>query len=138
MRRDKAASERSKPLPPVQFPAIRPGTSWKEETVIYNAIKTAALISFAALSIALPAAAETISVKVSYAGLDLNSTAGIAEFDRRISRAVKSICSEADRTFVRNEYRRCTREAHASGLTQKDRVIALVRLANDRQQLAAR
>lgn len=106
--------------------------------MIYNSIKTAALISFAALFIAPPAAAETISVKVSYAGLDLNSTAGVAEFDRRISRAVKTICGDADRTYLRNEHRRCTREANASGSTQKDRVIALVRLANDRQQLAAR
>ena len=106
--------------------------------MFYNVIKAAAVLPFVALLVAAPAAAESVSVRVSYAGLDLNSKAGVAEFDRRIAHAVMEVCAESDRTLVLNEYRRCTRSARASALTQKDTVIALARSANDRQQLASR
>ena len=104
-----------------------------------NLIKAAALLPVAALLVAVPAAADPVSVKVSYAGLDLNSQAGASALDRRISAAVASMCAvdNADLS-TRNQGKSCIRAANASAAAEKNSVMALARSANDRQQFASR
>jgi len=75
--------------------------------------------ALAALSLgfaATPASAETTSVKVPYADLDLTSAAGQAELSSRIETASRKICGK---TEVRNvhdgaDQQRCVRETQAS------------------------
>lgn len=103
--------------------------------------KTIAVLPLAALVlVAVPATAETYSVKVSYAGLDLTKPAGVAELDHRINRAVISICGSGGEIdlVARNEVRRCLKGAFDSVEKQRDIVIAEARSSSDRQQLAAK
>ncbi|WP_293881705.1 UrcA family protein [Sphingomonas sp.] len=54
------------------------------------------LLAGLAVSCAVPAIAETVSVPVSFAGLDLTSARGKAVLDIRISHAVQAICGKPD------------------------------------------
>jgi UrcA family protein len=56
---------------------------------------TILLVGLAALC-AVPAAAETISVPVSFAGLDLTSSNGQDTLNHRVQAAVRTICGTPD------------------------------------------
>jgi UrcA family protein len=56
---------------------------------------TILLAGLAALC-AVPAVAETVSVPVSFAGLDLTSTAGQDALNNRVNQAVRTICGTPD------------------------------------------
>jgi UrcA family protein len=77
-------------------------------------IGTALALSLAV--IATPAAAETQSVNVSYADLNLDTSAGQAELNSRIDAAAGRICGKAEVRKVRDgvDHQRCLRETQAS------------------------
>jgi len=59
-------------------------------------IAAAAFCAAAAPALAQDAVADVDQRTVSYADLDLSSTAGIAQLDRRIEKAVIQVCGHAD------------------------------------------
>ena len=63
---------------------------------------------------------------VSYADLDLSSSAGLATLNGRISRAASSICTESGRKDLSRQLGegRCFRTAIASAKTQVERAVA--------------
>lgn len=77
--------------------------------------------------ITAPASAETVSIRVGYAGLDLASPAGVDTLNRRIGRAVDQICSADGFRPLASAVRRCKREAHASANPQLANAIAAAR-----------
>lgn len=95
-------------------------------------------LALLALTVAAPAAAETVRVPVSYSGLDLNSPAGIAELDARIGRAVDQICGRPfpDTLTSRYTLRRCQTEARSS--VQAQRADALAQAQSRGIQMASR
>ena len=78
------------------------------------------LAAFAAASLAAPAAAEEVSVIVSYADLDLSSPAGSAAFDARIAAAIKEVCARPDVRDLkaRTAWQECKAAARASAKEQ--------------------
>jgi UrcA family protein len=87
-------------------------------------IITSALTALSLVAIATPASAETQSVKVTYADLDLSRQAGMAELESRIHAAAKKICGK---TEVRNvsdgaAHQRCMDETQASASVEIARV----------------
>lgn len=108
-----------------------------------NAIKTALLpitaFGAALALIAAPAAAQTRSVEVSYSGLDLTAPAGVAELDRRIAGAVRSICGRAAADLTsRQQVKDCRAEAFGSVGRQKTAAIAAAQTQRQMQELASR
>ena len=92
--------------------------------------------ALAALSLAAfstPASAETQSVAVQYADLNLDSPAGMAALEGRIQAAAQRICGKAQVRNVHDgaDQQRCIRETQASVS------IELARLTG-KQQLARR
>ncbi|MFO6448178.1 UrcA family protein [Erythrobacter sp. NE805] len=73
-----------------------------------------------ALACAVPAAAEPVSVAVSWGDLDLTRAAGRATLEERIERAVRRVCGPAvTRDLTRMAQRRaCLVEARASATPQ--------------------
>ena len=71
--------------------------------------KTTILLAGLAVLCAAPATAETMSIPVSFAGLDLTSASGKAILDRRINNAVRTICGIPDASDLNavRENRRC-------------------------------
>lgn len=94
--------------------------------------KSIFLLPFAMLALAGAAGAvEQRSVLVSYAGLDLSSSAGVATFDQRIRSAVRSVCNYSARDVrAMSERRRCQTEAFAGARAQQQRVIAQAQQQN--------
>lgn len=83
----------------------------------------AAPIGLALAALATPAAAQTISIDVSYADLDLTSPQGQAALDRRIDSAAREICGgEEQRTGTRivmnTKVRTCIAEVKAKAAIQ--------------------
>ena len=81
--------------------------------------KTTITSALAALSLAAfstPASAETRSVQVQYADLDLTSPAGVATLEGRIEAAAKKICGRVEVRSVHDgaDQQRCIRETQAS------------------------
>jgi len=68
-----------------------------------------AFVAVAALTIATPAAAETVSVEVKYADLDLSKEAGRETLQGRIAQATREVCGP--RAEVRNIHDSADREA---------------------------
>ena len=92
--------------------------------------------ALAALSLAAfstPASAETQSVAVQYADLNLDSPAGMAALEGRIQAAAQRICGKAQVRNVHDgaDQQRCIRETQASVS------VELARLTG-KQQLARR
>ncbi|MDB5700819.1 MAG: hypothetical protein JWL66_1018 [Sphingomonadales bacterium] len=58
--------------------------------------KSIILLAGLATLCAVPAGAQTVSIPVSFAGLDLNSAVGQDVLNRRLDQAVRSICGTAD------------------------------------------
>jgi UrcA family protein len=85
---------------------------------------------------AVPAAAETARIPVSYAGIDLTTPAGVAALDARIADAVDEICGRPFPATLqqRSAIRRCQQEAQAS--VQSQRAYALNRA--QRVEMASR
>ena len=84
------------------------------------------------------AAASTMSIPVSYGGLDLSTPAGIAALDSRIEGAVRRICGRAYPVELQAQAdaSRCRAEARLS--VQAQRGDALASAQNRRTQLASR
>jgi UrcA family protein len=80
-----------------------------------------------ALMFAAPASAQTreAQTRIVYEDLDLGSARGVAELDRRIGVAVRSLCGGASDADVkgRNEVRRCREAARLAAAPQRDRAI---------------
>ena len=87
------------------------------------------LLAAAALALTTPLAAadrtEQRVAHVSVADLDLSSDAGKAEFDRRIARAVRTVCPDEMTTAVDKnlEVFRCRRDARNAVAPQRERMI---------------
>lgn len=101
---------------------------------------TTALLPIAALALAAtPAVAETRSVEIRYAGIDLTAPAGVAELDRRIAGAVRQICgTAAGDLLARQQVRNCRAEAFGSVGRQKNAAIAAAQTQRQMQVLASR
>lgn len=88
--------------------------------------QTFALSLAASLALALPAAAQEVSVAVPYGDLDLSSDSGIDRLDTRIRHAIESICGNpADETALpaKRSVRRCGKDALE--LVQDERQVAI-------------
>jgi UrcA family protein len=83
----------------------------------------AVLATFATVAAASPARAETRTVTVSYADVDLGSTAGNATVDRRIRAAAARVCGPMDLQF-RNQVAACRRAAIAQAKTDLTSVVS--------------
>jgi UrcA family protein len=104
-----------------------------------NPIRTLSLALIACSAFAAPvASASTISIPVSYGGLDLTTPAGIAALDARIEGAVRRICGRAYPVDLQAQadVRRCRAEARFN--VQAQRGDALASAQNRRTQLASR
>ena len=79
-------------------------------------IITSALTALSLAVISTPASAETQSVAVQYADLDLTSPAGLAALEGRIEAAAKKICGQVEVRRVSDgaDQQRCIRETQAS------------------------
>ncbi|CAN5384475.1 hypothetical protein BH10PSE12_BH10PSE12_35120 [soil metagenome] len=80
-----------------------------------------------------PARAETVSIPVSYHGLDLSSQNDAAVMTRRIVRAAAKVCS-SNAQLDRLQVAKCRRVAIASAQTELQRIAS----ASPRIVLAAR
>ena len=94
-------------------------------------IITSALGALSLAAFATPASAESQSVSVTYADLDLSSPAGMATLESRIEAAAKKICG---RTEVRNvhdgaDQQRCIRQTQTSVSVEIARVTGRQELA---------
>ena len=93
------------------------------------------LIAVTAISLAglsTPASAETRSIVVSYADLNLDSPTGVAALESRMQVAAKKICGRTDRRLIYDgvDQRRCMRSA------QESIRVEIARLTNTRPSLA--
>ena len=98
------------------------------------------MLPFAALAALVvatsPVAAEpranSYTVAVSYADLDLNSRGGIARLDRRIRAAVETACGTTSDFDVRgkNAVQRCHAETLAAVAAQRDQAIRTAQRAS--------
>ncbi|MBT2134676.1 UrcA family protein [Croceibacterium sp. LX-88] len=92
-----------------------------------------ALVTFTLAISTAPASAETRSIRVQYADLNLNSPEGMATLEGRIEAAAKQICGKAEVRRVQDgvDHERCVRETQASvtlevaRLTNTSRTLAL-------------
>ena len=96
-------------------------------------ITIAALAALSLAAFSTPASAESRSVAVQYADLDLDSPAGMAALEGRIQAAAQRICGKAQVRNVHDgaDQQRCIRETQASVS------VELARLTG-KQQLARR
>jgi UrcA family protein len=87
------------------------------------------LAGLSLVAFAIPASAETRSVAVQYADLDLESSAGMVALESRIQAAVQKICGKAQVRNVHDgaDQERCMRE------TQSRVSLELARLTGKRE-----
>jgi UrcA family protein len=106
--------------------------------MIHNLARAAVVAAFIAgtLLAPLPATAAGADATVSYADLNLASSAGKAALDRRVARAADRVCGVGDERFLRLQAiaRRCAAEARDKA---RPAIETAYRAATDRQ-LAAR
>ncbi len=76
-----------------------------------NSIITTALATLAMAATATPAAAETVSVEVDYADLDITTNGGMNALEERIEGAVRTICGSqpARRAYPNRPLATCMR-----------------------------
>jgi UrcA family protein len=81
-----------------------------------KSIITSALTVFSLVAVSTPASAETQSISVQYADLDLSNQAGTTALEGRIEAAVKRICGRPQVRSVRDgaDQQRCVRQTHES------------------------
>lgn len=96
-----------------------------------------AALSAIALSLTVPAAASELRTeRVVYGDLDLTGEAGQAALGKRISAAVKRVCSPTGNSASEAlESKRCKRESLASAHQQMD--VAIARAGGSRTGIAA-
>ena len=88
------------------------------------------LAALAAVSIGQPVSAQTVpanpSVAVAHKDLDLRTEAGTKALDRRIWRAVVTVCGTAPDFDIagKNDVRQCRRDTRALASAQADVVVA--------------
>lgn len=94
-------------------------------------IITTALTALSLAVISTPASAETQSVSVQYADLDLTSPAGVATLEGRIEAAAKRICGKTEVRSVHDgaDQQRCIRETQASVSVEIARLTGRPQLA---------
>jgi len=92
-----------------------------------------ALAAFSLGVVATPAAAETVTVAVPFADLDLSSVAGRATLEGRIAAAAEKICGKAEVRDVHDgvDQQRCAQATRTSVSVQ------IARATGDRRVLAA-
>jgi len=88
----------------------------------------AVVATFATVVAASPARAETRTVTVSYADVDLGSAAGNAALDRRIRVAAARVCGPMDLQF-RAQVAACRRDAIAQAKTTLASLSSPVQIA---------
>ncbi|WP_165356482.1 UrcA family protein [Sphingosinicella sp. BN140058] len=99
------------------------------------------LATVGALFTFTPVAAKSVeqpqTARVGFADLDLGSTRGIAELDRRIAAAVQDYCGTASDINVKgkNDVRRCRAEARRFAAQQREQALAAY--ANSGRTLAS-
>lgn len=91
-----------------------------------------ALAALSLSAFSTPAAAETQSVSVQYADLDLSSPVGMATLEGRIQDAAKKICGTAEVRDIHDglDWQRCVRATQASAS------IAIARVTGTRPVFA--
>ena len=91
--------------------------------------KTILFASLAAsLALALPAAAQDVSIAVPYGDLDLRSDSGVKRLDTRIRHAIESICGNSGTEtllLTKRIVRKCGQVALE--LVEDDREVAIAR-----------
>lgn len=94
-------------------------------------IITSALTALSLAVVATPVSAETQSVAVRYADLDLSNSAGLAALEGRIAAAARQICGKAEVRDVRDgaDQQRCIRETQASVSVEIARLTGRPQLA---------
>ena len=98
----------------------------------------AQVAALAALAFATPAIAQPTAITISFADLNLASSAGKATLDRRIAVAVRSICGSPHNLDLAavSAARECAIEARASAKSQVslavERAGAMTRIASAR------
>ena len=92
-------------------------------------IPFAALLATAAPALAQPDPISRVSLHVGYHDLNLASAAGAAELDRRINRAVNTLCPEPDSRSLAQmvAYKQCRQTALASVAPQREQAFAKAR-----------
>lgn len=87
------------------------------------------IAALTALTIGQPAFADTVarSADVQYKDLDLRTDSGTRTLERRLSRAVETVCGTAARIDIvgQRKVKDCQRETKLRAAAQIDRVIAL-------------
>lgn len=85
-----------------------------------------ALLLSAGLSHTAQAQEVTRAVPVAYGDLNLRSAEGIDRFDRRLSKAIESVCSESMMVYpeARREIRRCMHSKQAEVATLRAQVLS--------------
>ena len=99
--------------------------------------KTKLMIGLVAAALSTNAAAQALSVQVSSAGLDLNSSAGIAALDNRIDAAVQQVCGEPSMLSQRNAVKNCRAAARAQAQAQRSVILARAQAGSNRTLIAA-
>lgn len=94
-------------------------------------IITSALTALSLVALSTPASAETRSVSVQYADLDLSSPAGMATLEGRIAAAARTICGRAEVRSVHDgaDQQRCIRQTQASVSVELARLTGRQELA---------
>jgi UrcA family protein len=92
-----------------------------------------ALTALSLVALSTPSLAETRSVSVQYADLDLTGPAGLATLEGRIEAAAKKICGKVEVRRVSDgaDHQRCIRETQASVSLEIARITGRQQLAVD-------
>jgi UrcA family protein len=99
------------------------------------------LVSAALIAAGSPAFAQDVpSASVRYADLNLASPEGVAEFDRRIARAVTTVCPEAIGPYVQEiaAANACRATTLASVKQRRDALLATARTGPEASAVASR
>lgn len=89
-------------------------------------IITSALTALSLAVIATPASAETTSVEVRFADLNLSNPAGMAVLERRVDRAIERVCGHDSRPLYKVvAQQQCAQEAKASASEQIARITGV-------------
>lgn len=98
----------------------------------------ACILAASAVALAAPAAAELRSARVSYADLDLASETGQQALERRVKRAIRSVCGirAGEPLFMHRQHRGCVAEAKRSSNGQV--ALAIASAEQRKGRLAAR
>jgi UrcA family protein len=85
-------------------------------TIMRMFMITSSLTALSLVAVSTPASAETQSISVPYADLDLTNPAGVVTLEGRIAAAAKRICGRPDARRVHDgaDHARCMRETQAS------------------------